>query len=63
MLKVNIESNVTKCEDDLELKLIKHKLYDDLQYFLVLKHVFKNSIMDFVTKINVFKNCKRKTKN
>ena len=61
MLKANIESYVKRCNVCLASKLIKHKIYGDLQSLPFLTHQWKNLSIDFITKLPVSTNWKNET--
>ena len=53
MLRCDIEDYIKGCNICLALKKVRHKLYGDLQSFLVLTHCLKDLFMDFITSLPI----------
>ena len=58
MLWHDIEDYMKGCNIYLALKIVKQKLYSDLQFLLVSIHCWKNLLMDFITDLSILTNWK-----
>lgn len=51
--KHNIETYVQRCDVCLTLKVVKHKLYYDLQLLSILTHYWKDLLINFLTRLPI----------
>lgn len=58
-LRHNVKGYVKGCDVCLALKTVRYKLYDDLQYLLILTHRQKDLFIDFVTSLPILVDWKK----